>query len=146
MTYKNILVAVDLSDESNQVLDRASALANTQGNIHLIHVLEPLALAYGADALININEVQDQLDAQAREKISALAHKHNIPISACQILLGNAATELHEFAEKECIDLIITGSHGRSGLALLLGSTANALLHGAQCDVLAVKIKPSTLD
>lgn len=146
MTYKNILVAVDLSDESDQVLNQARTLANEQSTIHLVHVLEPLALAYGADSLININEIQDQLDAQAREKISALACKHQIPINACQILLGSAAAEIHEFADREKIDLIIVGSHGRSGLALLLGSTANALLHGASCDVLAVKIKPASLD
>lgn len=143
MTYKNILVAVDLSDESSQVLEKASAIASEQSTIHLIHVLEPLSLAYGADSLININEIQDQLDAQAREKISALANEHKVPISACKILLGNAAAEIHDLAEQEQVDLIIAGSHGRSGLALLLGSTANALLHGAKCDVLAVKIKPS---
>jgi len=37
-------------------------------------------------------------------------------------------------------DLIVVGSHGRHGLSLLLGSTANAVLHGAPCDVLAVRI------
>ncbi|MBA6354230.1 universal stress protein, partial [Colwellia sp. BRX9-1] len=40
---------------------------------------------------------------------------------------------------KENVDLIITGSHGVHGLQLLLGSTCNAILHGAKCDVLAVR-------
>lgn len=146
MTYKNILVAVDLSDESKQVVERASKLASARSKIHLVHVLEPLALAYGADSLININEIQEQLDTQAREKISALAGQFKIPIDACQVIIGSAAAELHDFAEKEQIDLIVAGSHGRSGLALLLGSTANALLHGAKCDVLAVKIQACSRD
>jgi universal stress protein A len=42
--------------------------------------------------------------------------------------------------EQNC-DVIVVGSHGRHGLALLLGSTANDLLHGAPCDVLAVRLR-----
>ncbi len=38
-------------------------------------------------------------------------------------------------------DLIIIGTHGQHGIALLLGSTANAVLHGVSCDVLAVRVK-----
>ena len=44
-------------------------------------------------------------------------------------------------AALEACDLIVVGSHGRHGLALLLGSTANDVLHGAPCDVLAVHLK-----
>jgi len=43
-------------------------------------------------------------------------------------------------ADEQGADLIIVGSHGRHGLALLLGSTANGVLHGAACDVLAVRV------
>ncbi len=46
-----------------------------------------------------------------------------------------------QFAKQDNIDLIVVGSHGRHGLALLLGSTANGVLHGANCDVLAVRVK-----
>jgi universal stress protein A len=38
------------------------------------------------------------------------------------------------------IDLIVMGTHGQSGLKLLLGSTANSVLHGAGCDILAVRV------
>jgi universal stress protein A len=38
------------------------------------------------------------------------------------------------------MDLVVVGSHGRHGLSLLLGSTANGVLHGAGCDVLAVRV------
>jgi len=49
--------------------------------------------------------------------------------------------EIIKIAEENNVDLIIVGSHGRHGLALLLGSTANGVLHHAKCDVLAVRIK-----
>ena len=48
--------------------------------------------------------------------------------------------EAHKTAREQGADLIIVGSHGRHGLALLLGSTANGVLHGASCDVLAVRV------
>jgi universal stress protein A len=50
---------------------------------------------------------------------------------------------LHYLANQEGADLIIVGSHGRKGFALLLGSTSNSVLHGASCDVLAVRVAES---
>ena len=54
--------------------------------------------------------------------------------------IGSPADEIHHMAEKLNADLIVIGTHGQSGLRLLLGSTANAVLHGVKRDVLAVKI------
>ena len=48
---------------------------------------------------------------------------------------------IFEVAHKQAVNPIAIGGHGRHGLALLLGSTANAVLHGATCDVLAVRIR-----
>ena len=147
MAYSKILAAIDLSPESPQILERALDLRpdsdDTLGCVHLVHVIEPLVFAYGADSSINLHELQQQLESQALIKVTALARKHNIPLHDCHILLGAAASELHEFAAQESVDLIVVGSHGRSGLALLLGSTANAVLHGANCDVLAVRVRES---
>jgi universal stress protein A len=47
---------------------------------------------------------------------------------------------MRRMAKEEDVDLIIVGSHGRHGLALIFGSTSNSVLHGAPCDVLAVRI------
>ncbi|MEZ5528918.1 MAG: universal stress protein [Porticoccaceae bacterium] len=47
---------------------------------------------------------------------------------------------MHHFAIDNNVDLIVVGSHGRHGLSLILGSTATGVLHGSQCDVLAVKV------
>jgi universal stress protein A len=44
-------------------------------------------------------------------------------------------------AKERGVDLIVVGSHGRHGLQLLLGSTANGVLHLAECDVLAVRVR-----
>ena len=55
------------------------------------------------------------------------------------IEFGSTKNEVLRVAEEHKVDLIVTGSHGKHGLALLLGSTANAILHGADCDVLIVR-------
>lgn len=145
MAYKKILAAIDLSSESPQILERALELSLDNSKlahcINLVHVLEPLVFAYGADSSINLHELQQQLESQALIKVTALAKEYNIPLANCHILLGAAAGEIHDFAARESVELIVVGSHGRSGLALLLGSTANAVLHGANCDVLAVRVK-----
>ncbi len=56
------------------------------------------------------------------------------------LIFGRPESEIHRIAEEQGADLIVVGSHGRHGLALLLGSTANGVLHGASCDVLAVRV------
>lgn len=55
--------------------------------------------------------------------------------------MGEPREEIIRIAEQENVDLIVVGSHGEHGLALLLGSTANSVLHYAKCDVLAVRLR-----
>jgi universal stress protein A len=62
-------------------------------------------------------------------------------VSQRYIVTGHTESEIHRVAKEISADLIIVGSHGRHGLALLLGSTANGVLHGATCDVLAVRVQ-----
>ncbi len=56
------------------------------------------------------------------------------------MVVGRPGSEIRRQAEENDADLIVIGSHGRHGIQLLLGSTANSVLHGAACDVLAVRI------
>ena len=78
--------------------------------------------------------------------LDRLATELNVPDAQCHITLGSTGSEIRRVAEEQGVDLIVVGSHGRHGLALLLGSTANAVLHGAPCDVLAVRVKDEDKD
>ena len=140
-TYKKVLLAVDLTEESVHVANRAKALAErNQAILHAVHVIEPLSLAYGGDIPMDISSVQDQIHEQARRHLSEFAARHGIPEESSHLIFGRADSEIHRIASELEADLIVVGSHGRHGLALLLGSTANAVLHGAICDVLAVRV------
>lgn len=139
--YRRILVAIDCSDESAQVLSRAAGvLSGNEGELHLIHVIEPLALAYGADVPMDVTDLQSGLMKQARETADTYAGRYQIPTENVHVELGSIEKTILDQADKLDADLIVVGSHTRSGLALLLGSTARGLVPGAHCDVLAVKV------
>lgn len=139
--YKHVLVALDLTEESNQILERATQIAAVGSKVSLIYVIEPLAYAYGGDIPMDLSEVQNQLQQQATEQLAKLAKQVNVPETQQHVVIGQPTGEIHRLAQEESVDLIVVGSHGRQGLALLLGSTANGVLHGTKCDVLAVRVR-----
>lgn len=142
MSYRSVLVAVDLSNESARIIQRALELAGGDvGRLYLTHVVEPVAAAYPIDAYaINMTKLQEEAMAIARQRLASIADKHGIPSDRQLILAGAAATEIRSKAEEIGADLIVIGSHGTSGWKLLLGSTANKVLHGACCDIMTVRV------
>jgi len=140
--YSRILLALDLSEESEQLALKTAEMAKAFGaELNLIHVVEPLSFAYGGDVPMDLTTIQEQLDEHARNKLDLYSEKINYPVNRKIIVTGHTETEIHRTAEELNTDLIILGSHGRHGLALLLGSTANGVLHGAKCDVLAIRVQ-----
>lgn len=141
--YRHILLGVDLSTESQQVVDRAVALRDAFGSeLSVIHVIEPLSFAYGGDIPMDFSGIQEEIHKQASAHMKSLCEPLNIPEGNRHLVVGRPETEIHHVAEEINADLIVVGSHGRHGLALLMGSTANGVLHGAKRDVLAVRVQP----
>jgi len=139
--YTHIIVGLDLSDESPQVLAKAVAIAEAcDAKLSVAHVIEPITFAYGGDMPVDLSEVQEQLQQKAEQELQRLAASVAFPVQQEHVLVGQPATELHYLATHQGADLIIVGSHGRKGFALLLGSTSSSVLHGATCDVLAVRV------
>jgi universal stress protein A len=139
--YSHILVAVDLTEESRPVANRACALRGAfSAKLSCAHVIEPLSLAYGGDIPMDLSTIQEQIQETARSHLSEFARTLSIEPEYQHLIFGRPETEIHTLANQIGADLIVVGSHGRHGLALLLGSTANGVLHGAPCDVLAVRV------
>ena len=139
--YRRILLAVDLTEECRRVAKRAVSVAESaDAEMHVVHVIEPLGLVYGGDVPMDLSSVQDQIHEQAATQLAEFAVGIGVPEHRRHLVFGRPETEIHHIAENESMDLIVVGSHGRHGLALLLGSTANGVLHGASCDVLAVRV------
>jgi len=76
----------------------------------------------------------------AKRQLAEACAPYKVPPNQQYLERGHAATQILQLAEDKQVDLIVIGSHGRHGWKLLLGSTANAVLHEAKCDVLAVRI------
>ena len=140
--YNKILVAVDLSGDSKKIIDKALQLASSDtSKIALVHVVEPIAAAYSMDAYaININELQQEAMAVAAKNLGDMAKDSGIAEENQHTLLGSPAIEVRNLAAELETDVIVIGSHGHSGWKILLGSTANKVLHGASCDVLTVLV------
>ncbi len=139
--YAKVLVALGLNETSDKrILAKAQEFAEEGAKLYLIHAVEHMSsygAAYGISAGIDVEEV---LVAESRKALAKLAAKFAIPEKQQQVKVGPAKFLILEAAEKEHVDLIVVGSHGRHGVQLLLGSTCNAVLHGAKVDVLAVRI------
>ena len=139
--YTHLLLAIDLTEDAKRVGERAQALAIACGaQMSVLHVIEPLSLAYGGDIPMDLSSVQDQIHEQAKGQLREFSAALGIPEERQHLVFGRPEAEIHRIAEEVGSDLIVVGSHGRHGLALLLGSTANSVLHGARCDVLAVRV------
>jgi universal stress protein A len=140
--YTHILAAVDLSDESIAVVSRAAELArHYRARLSLLHVVEYIPIDLANDLVLpQQQEIEAHLTARAKEHLASLAEKLGDPDIAQQVVNGSTKAEILRCAEEQQVGLLVVGRHGRHGLSRLLGSTANAVLHNAPCDVLAVKI------
>lgn len=125
--YDKILAAVDLGDESFQVMEDANRVA--------LHCAAELAVC-------NVTHTpHEAVMDEAAERLGHLADSYGIDDEDVFEVAGTVAHRVHDLAAKIGADLIVVGTHGKHGLQLLTGSTANAVLHGARCDVLAVRVR-----
>lgn len=143
-SYKHILLAMDFYGHCEAVANRAKDLANRyQAKLSIIHVVDSLPITdagYGADMPFNL-DLTTELMAAAKKRLTELGEKLGVTEDRQWLEMGSPKMEIIRVAEENQVDLIVVGSHGRHGLALLLGSTANGVLHHAACDVLAVRLR-----
>lgn len=142
--YQHILLAVDFSEHGDFVAQKARYLASKyQAKLSIIHIVDNLPItdaAYGPVIPFDI-DLNEELMNAAKKHLAEMGKQLSIPEDRQFLEMGNAKLEIVATAEEQYADLIVLGSHGRHGLALLLGSTANGVLHHAKCDVLAVRLK-----
>jgi universal stress protein A len=141
-TYNHVLFATDFSPESESAGRKAAEVATLAGaRLSLLHVVEYSAMEYAGEIPIPENIDLDQRRIElARTQIAELARRLGAGDAPTFVELGAPKHEIVRVAKEHGVDLIVVGSHGRHGLQLLLGSTANGVLHMAVCDVLAVRV------
>ena len=139
--YKKVLFATDFDEVGVLAAYKAKKIAEeNNSDLILVHVVEPIP-AYAYPGFAGFAEVELSIREQAEKELDKLAEKLGVDAKHRYIEFGSTKNEILRVAKEHDIDLIVTGSHGKHGLSLLLGSTAHAILHGADCDVLIVREK-----
>lgn len=137
--YNHILYATDLTEDTDFLVQKVRQIRGYTGaKLSIVHVVEPLpGYSY---AYLGVEDIEGQLIEEARQAMEKLGGQLNVDKADLHIEVGPTKTKILKIVDDIKADLIVCGSHGRHGLSLLLGSTANAILHGANCDVLTVRL------
>lgn len=147
--YEHVIAAIDLTEEATEVLEKARRLAiDHNAKLSVINVIKPINYAYAGLEVSSITSASSNFEQEARtfatQKLSALATELNIDPDAVHVFFGPPSLTIKDECKLLGADLLVIGTHSRSGLGRLLGSTANSVLHGSSCDVLAVRVGAQT--
>lgn len=139
--YRRILAAIDLTQDSRAVAGRACEIARAgNGAVQVLHVLELMPIEPMIDSLVPVMQIDEQLLARARQQMETLTRELGLPPNAGSVEAGNAKSQILRYAREQHSDLIVLGCRERHGLSILLHRTEDSVLHGAPCDVLAVRV------
>lgn len=140
-----MLVPTDFSAASDAAFAYGLDMATRLGSrMHLLHVLDDsgLATAYPDGFYIELPGLRAQMMAEAEGRLQALVDRCTAAGVAAtrEVVVGRPARVVVETAAAQDADLIVMGTHGRSGFAhLLLGSVAERVVRAAPCAVLTVR-------
>jgi universal stress protein A len=140
--YRQLLVAIDLSDQSRAIAAKSVELARQwQAQVRLLHVIEFVPVEPMSDALVPVVQIDDRVVARAKEQMLALASTLGVAPDSCRVATGNVKGEILRQAREAGADLIVLGCRERHGLSILVNLTEDTVLHGAPCDVLAMRVR-----
>jgi nucleotide-binding universal stress UspA family protein len=138
LPFRNILCPIDFSEDSRHAVLRAADLVGSDGRIKLLHVIEPAITASGVSIGVNQRvETDRRVTQELASWASDLAQKASLPVTTAVEIGRPGARILATLDADPTIDLVIMGSHGRTGIQrILLGSVAEKVLRHAACPVL----------
>ncbi|MEY2919086.1 MAG: hypothetical protein RL261_391 [Pseudomonadota bacterium] len=140
--YKKILLAVDVTEGSEQIAERARDIATHYGaEVILLHIVEYVPVEPMGEALLPAVQIEGELIERATRRIAELAQKTGLDKAERIVQAGNIKAELVRVATDRGVDLIVLGSRERHGLSIMFNQTEDTILHAAPCDVLAVRWK-----
>lgn len=146
MKLEHLVVATDLSEISARALRLAGSLAKMLGaRLTVLHVLDVRGLTAGfteIDAYVDVGQVLESLDADAQRAVPAFVQRVGVPEGVpvrTEIVHGVPVDEIVASAERLQADLLVLGTHGRSGFTrLFFGSVAEKVVRLAHRPVLTI--------
>lgn len=151
--FTNILVPTDFSECADAALDKARAIAaKFGGTLRLLHVMpDPLAsFARSMEGYVpDLTDVCDAMRSNATERLQACLTPHDRTAfhATADTFFGTPAFDIVDYATMHGVDLIVMGTHGRTGMQhLLIGSVAERVVRTAPCTVMTVRaLKPAAV-
>jgi len=145
IAIKNVLVATDFSAPSETALNYARAMARSFGaQLHVLHIFEPLwitsadVVGGGVALATMIQGLEDTARKQLEEAVTE-ADRRELKAVAEMVTSESPAREIANYANEHKVDLLVIGTHGRSGISrMLIGSVAEKVVRLAPCPVLTV--------
>lgn len=144
--YRVVFAAIDLSEDSELVLDKSVAFARDEGAyLHLVHVLRPISYAYPSALTLGFvnaatNGLMHDAEKSSEDRLDALGDQYSIPEDHRHFLVGHPVSEILRLARDLKPELIVMGSrNARKGL-LYLGTTSNGLMQTSTTDILLVNL------
>jgi nucleotide-binding universal stress UspA family protein len=133
--YDAILVPTDGSDPATAAVDHAADLAAVHdASVHLLYVTESPAIAPTPTS----GEVLEELERHGEEVVDAAAERLDGRVHTA-VARGSAHRAILDYAETNDVDLVVMGTHGRTGLShALLGSVAERVVRLSEVPVLTV--------
>ena len=148
--FKTILVATDFSQTSEHALEYARALATSfGGTLHLLHVVpDPvIASAWSETYAYDLTALGERLRLDAERQLAEKAQTIRDVAVTTEALVGRPAAIIALTAAERSADLIVMGTHGRSGVThFFMGSVAERVVRSAPCPVLTVRERASGVD
>jgi nucleotide-binding universal stress UspA family protein len=142
ISVKNILFATDFSEASQAALPYAAAIARRyDSQLHVAHIMSPASyiIPYLPEVPVTLDSIHEAARADVRERMETVAsHLKTVPHHT-YVREGEVWESLSDIIRSHEIDLLVVGTHGRTGVEkLLLGSKAEEMLRLAHCPVLTV--------
>jgi len=140
--YKHILYATDLGPHEKKVRARVKAACELhKAKITIVHVVESMPVFMDMSGYLNTAEIIDRMQDEARALIKKIGEDLKVDEADQHIIIGAPKADIVTLADKVKSDLIIIGAHNRHLIDNLIGSTTDAVLRAAHCDVLTVRYK-----
>ncbi len=139
--YQKVLILSDLSDDGDRVIIAGRDIAAySHAALVVLHVVEFVPVEPMGETMLPMMQIEADLAARSRQRLDDLIARLGMASAKSRVENGNTKAEILRVAAEERADLIVLGSRERHGLAILVNFTEDTVLHGAHCDVLAVRL------
>ncbi|RNC77065.1 universal stress protein [Piscirickettsia salmonis] len=135
--YQHFLFATNMSDACNKVIAKVRQFADVfEAKLSVVNFVEPVTMAY--PGVIVVDDLETSRQQAAKEELVEFCKALNVSNTMQHVIIDTPKNGLFDLVESLGVDLVIIGRHNKMDFSWLLGSTTNAIIHAAHCDVLVL--------